>query len=65
MSLVRKIKKGDKICLAEVENKRIKSKVIQKHIRYMGKEVNNKKVISLNSEDFKFLKLKSMDPLLF
>ena len=38
MSFIRKIKKGDKIYYAEVENERIDGKVVQRHIRYIGKD---------------------------
>ena len=49
MSYIRKIKKNGKTYLAEVEGKRINGKVVQKHIRYIGKEVDDKKVISISS----------------
>ena len=46
MSFVRKIKKGNKVYLAEVENVRIHGKTVQKHIRYVGKEVDNKPILA-------------------
>lgn len=46
MSFIRKIKKGNKIYLAEVENLRVNGKTIQKHIRYIGKEVNNQPILT-------------------
>ena len=46
MSFVRKIKRGDSIYLAEVENVRMGGKVIQKHIRYVGKEVDDKPILT-------------------
>ena len=46
MSFIRKIKKGDRVYLAEVENVRINGKTIQKHIRYVGKEVDNKPILA-------------------
>jgi transposase len=46
MSFVRKIKKGNKVYLAEVENVRINGKTIQKHIRYVGKEVDNQPILT-------------------
>ncbi len=64
MSFIRKIKKGNKTYLAEVESKRIKGKVVQKHIRYIGKEVNGKKVISLSSEDIQISEVKIHGPLI-
>ena len=38
MSFIRKIKRGNSVYYAEVENKRIGGKVVQKHIRYLGKD---------------------------
>lgn len=40
MSFIRKIKKGGNIYYAEVENERINGKVVQRHIRYIGKDPN-------------------------
>ena len=37
MSFIKKIKKNGRIYLAEVENKWIDGKSVQKHIRYVGK----------------------------
>jgi len=42
MSFIRKIKRGDSVYLAEVQNSWVDGKVVQKHIRYVGKEVDNK-----------------------
>lgn len=41
MSFLRKVKIGNRIYLTEVENKRINGKVVQKHIRYDGKEADS------------------------
>ena len=46
MSFVRRIKRGNSIYLAEVENVRVDGKVIQKHIRYVGKEVDDKPILT-------------------
>jgi transposase len=46
MSFVRRIKRGNSIYLAEVENVRVGGKVIQKHIRYVGKEVDDKPILT-------------------
>ncbi len=40
MSFVRKIKCGNSVYYAEVENKRVGGKVVQRHIRYLGKDPN-------------------------
>ena len=42
MSFIRKIKRGNSVYLAEVQNSWVDGKVVQKHIRYVGKEVDNK-----------------------
>ncbi len=64
MSYIRKIKKNGKTYLAEVEGKRINGKVVQKHIRYIGKEVDEKKVISISSDDLQVNEVKVYGPLL-
>lgn len=46
MSFVRKIKRGNSIYLAEVENVRVRGKVIQRHIRYVGKEIDDKPILT-------------------
>lgn len=40
MSFIRRIKKGPHVYLAEVENHRVQGKVVQKVIRYVGKEID-------------------------
>ena len=40
MSFVRKIKRGNSVYYAEVENKRVNGKVVQRYIRYLGKDPN-------------------------
>ena len=64
MSFIRRIKKGGKVYLAEVENKRINGKIIQKHIRYVGKEVDGKTIISTNIEDIQVKEVKVHGPLI-
>src|SRR4030042_2316764 len=46
MSFVRRIKRGDSVYLAEVENVRVGGKVIQRHIRYVGKEVEDRPILT-------------------
>ncbi len=53
MTLIRKIKRGKSIYLAEVENRRENGKIVQKHIRYLGKEVGGKTIKKVNSEKIK------------
>jgi len=46
ISFIRRIKKGNSVYLAEVENRRIGGKVVQKNIRYVGKEVDDKPILT-------------------
>ena len=46
MSFIRRIKNGKYTYLAEVENKWVDGKVVQKHIRYVGKELNGERILS-------------------
>lgn len=51
MSFIRKIRKKNGTYLAEVENQWIDGKCVQKHIRYVGKEIDNKTIISSSLSD--------------
>jgi len=51
MSFIGKIKKGDTIYLAEVENKRINGTCGQHPIRYMGKEADGKTLLSASRSE--------------
>jgi hypothetical protein len=51
MSFVRKIKKGGKVYLAEIENRRVGGKVVQRFIRYVGKEADGRTVLSASMSD--------------
>jgi hypothetical protein len=46
MSFIRRIKKGNAVYLAEVKSVRQGKKVKQKFIRYIGKEVDGKQILS-------------------
>jgi transposase len=46
MSFIRKIKRHGKTYLAEVENVRLEGKVVQRHIRYIGKEADGQTILS-------------------
>ena len=46
MSFIRRIKNGKYTYLAEVENKWVDGKVVQKHIHYVGKELNGERILS-------------------
>jgi hypothetical protein len=60
----RKIKKGNKVYLAEVENKWINGRCIQKHIKYVGKEVEGKTVFASSLSDLEVENVKVYGPLL-
>ncbi len=64
MSFIRKIRKGDRIYLAEVESQRIGGKVIQRHIRYVGKEADGKTILSASISDVTVDQVKLHGPLL-
>ena len=64
MSFIRKIKKGGKIYLAEVENRRVGRKVVQHFIRYVGKEANGRTVLSASMSEVEVEEVKLYGPLL-
>jgi len=57
MSFIRKIKKGNSVYLAEVQNYRQDGKVKQKVIKYLGKDENGKIVRRNQSNDFSVTKV--------
>jgi len=64
MAFIRKIKKAGKIYLAEVENIRVEGKVVQRHIRYVGKEADGKTILSSSISNITIDKIKLHGPLL-
>jgi len=46
MSFIRRYKKGGKVYLAEVESVRVDGRVVQKFIRYVGREADGKTILS-------------------
>ena len=64
MSFIRKITKGKSVYLAEVENVRINGKVHQKHIRYIGKEADDKQSLSSSLSDIEIDQVKLCGPLI-
>lgn len=58
MAFVRKIKKGDAVYLALVENKRVEGKVVQKVIKYLGREIEGKPVKRVNPHDIEVTAVK-------
>ena len=64
MSFIRKIKKGGKIYLAEVENRWIDGKCVQKHIRYIGKEADGKTTLPTSISNTEIESVRLYGPLL-
>ncbi|MEK7870295.1 MAG: IS1634 family transposase [Nitrospirota bacterium] len=64
MTFIRKIKKGKYAYLAEVENKWINGKVVQKHIRYVGRELNGEPILSGSLANAQVTKVTCWAPLL-
>ena len=63
MSFIRKIKRKSGTYLAEVENVRVEGKVVQKHIRYVGKEIDGKTILSSSLSDVAVDEVKLYGPL--
>ena len=64
MSFIRKIKRNGKIYLAEVENVRVDGKVVQRHIRYVGKEVDGDTILSCSISEAEIESVKLSGPLM-
>ncbi len=64
MSFVRKIRKNGKIYLAEVENQWINGRCVQKHIRYIGKEVDGQTILNSSLSNVEVDEVKLYGPLL-
>jgi transposase len=64
MSYIKRSKKNGKVYLSEVETKKVKGKVVTKHIRYVGKEVNGQAIISCSIDDLDVEQVKIYGPLL-
>jgi transposase len=64
MSFVRKFKRGGKTYLAEVENQWVKGKVVQRFIRYVGKEADGRTILSTSVSDIRVDEVKLYGPLL-
>jgi len=64
MSFIRKIKVGNRTYLSEVENHRIDGKVVQRHIRYVGKEVDGCTILASSLSNVEITDVKVYGPLL-
>jgi transposase len=64
MSYIKRIKKNGKIYLAEVESKRINGKIVQRHIKYLGKEADGKTILSSSISNISIEEVKLHGPLI-
>lgn len=64
MSYIKRSKKNGKVYLSEVESKKINGKVVTKHIRYLGKEVDGETILSSSISNLEVEQVKVYGPLL-
>lgn len=64
MSFIKKRKRNGKIYLEEVESVRVDGKVVQKHIKYIGRELDSKTILSSSISDVSVEEIKLHGPLL-
>jgi transposase len=64
MSFIRRIKRGGRVYLAEVENRRIDGKVVQRHIRYVGREADGETILAASLSEAEVEQVKLYGPLL-
>lgn len=64
MSFIRKIKRGGKVYYAEVKNQWIDGRCVQKHIRYLGKDVEGKVVLASSISNVEVSEVKLFGPLI-
>jgi len=64
MSFIRRIKRQGHVYLAEVENKWIHGKCVQRHIRYVGREADGQTVLSASLSEVEVDQIKLYGPLL-
>jgi transposase len=64
MSFIRKFKRGDKVYLAEVESRRVKGKVVQHFLRYVGKQADGRTILSASLSNVQIDEVKLYGPLL-
>jgi hypothetical protein len=64
MSFIRRIKRKGRVYLAEVENKWIQGKWVQRHIRYVGREADGRTLLAGSVSDVEVEQVKLYGPLL-
>ena len=64
MSFIRTIKRGNKVYLAEVENRWVNGKCVQRHIKYIGKEADGETILASSISDLEVEEVKICGPLM-
>ena len=64
LSFIRRIKRQGRIYLAEVENKWIGGKCVQRHLRYVGREADGKTLLAASLSEVEVDQVKLYGPLL-
>ena len=64
MSFIRRIQRKGRVYLAEVENKWVEGKVVQHHLRYIGREADGKTLLAASISDVEVEQIKLYGPLL-
>ena len=64
VSFIRKIKRNGRVYLAEVENRWVNGKVVQRHIRYVGREADCKTILAASLSEAEVEQVKLYGPLL-
>ena len=64
MSFIRRIKRGGRVYLAEVQNQWINGKCVQRHIRYVGRQADSKTLLAASISEVEVEQVKLYGPLL-
>jgi transposase len=64
MSFVRRIRRNGRIYLAEVENRWIKGKCVQRHLRYVGREADGQTLLATSISEARIDSVKLYGPLM-
>src|ERR1035441_3882818 len=64
MSFIRQIKRKGRVYLAEVENRWIKGKCVQRHLRYVGRQADGQTLVSASLSEAQVQSVKVYGPLL-
>ena len=64
MSFIRRIRRSGRVYLAEVENRWINGKCVQRHLRYVGREADGKTLLAASLSEVEVEQVKLYGPLL-